>query len=138
MDKDGQKIDAALFYDKDAPKDGRPHWADQLVSIEFKKGKESFDPFDDSKVNLETDVITRVKVREQIISYAELVFHVQQRTFLLMLLVMGRKVRVMRWDRSGVVTTRPIDYVEDWKLLQVRNPVPHLHLGRPCAQSPRS
>ena len=116
IDEDGQKIDAALFYEKDAPKDARPNWADQLVSIEFKRGDDSLDPFDDAMPQLRTNAESKKKVRGQIISYAELVFNIQQRTFLIMLLVMGTKVRVMRWDRSGVATSRAINYIKDWEL----------------------
>ena len=32
-----------------------------------------------------------------------------------MLLIMGRKVRILRWDRSGVATTEAVDYVSEWQ-----------------------
>ena len=33
----------------------------------------------------------------------------------IMILILGCRVRVLRWDRSGVATTPAIDYVENWK-----------------------
>ena len=115
IDADGQKIDGALFPSTYAPTDKRPHWADQLVSIEFKRGDSSLDPFDDSAPHLRTSTPSQAEVRGQITSYADLVFNIQHRTFLIMLLVMGRRVRVLRWDRSGVATTPAIDYVLRWE-----------------------
>ncbi|CDO76863.1 hypothetical protein BN946_scf184402.g4 [Trametes cinnabarina] len=107
-----QKIDAAFYRDGSVPTDGRPHWADQLVSVEFKRHETNKDPFDD-RVNSNFDATAdeRKKVRGQIITYAEVVFRVQQRTFLFMLLVIGRNFRLLRWDRSGTIVTRAIDYV---------------------------
>ena len=115
IDPDGQKVDGALFNAEDAPTDGRPHWADQLVAIEFKRGSKELDPFEDYDLQFKTIKPSQAKVRGQVASYADLIFNIQHRTFLIMLLVMGRRVRVLRWDRSGVATTPAIDYVLRWE-----------------------
>ena len=109
-----QKVDAAFYRAQDAPT-GKPYWADQILPVEFKSDDVSFDPFDDNQVNTSTDTITRKKVRGQIISYAELIYAVQQRVALFMLVVIGPNVRFIRWDRSGALVTRPLNYVENWK-----------------------
>ncbi|KAH9896049.1 hypothetical protein C8Q73DRAFT_644518 [Cubamyces lactineus] len=107
-----QKPDAAVFKADSVPTDGRPHWADQLVTVEFKRYYPSQDPFDDGKdAKLESEAEKRKEVRGQLIDYAELVFRIQHRTALFMILVINRHVRILRWDRSGTVVTRAFDYV---------------------------
>ncbi|KAI0662207.1 hypothetical protein C8Q70DRAFT_963679 [Cubamyces menziesii] len=101
-DASQQRIDGAFFPTESAPTDGTPHWTEQLVSVEFKRHGSENDPFDDKKV-LDTEVTPRKKVRSQLASYAEMVFKLQPRTHLFMLIVIGRQFRVLRWDRSGVV-----------------------------------
>ena len=111
------KVDAAIYLAKDAPSDNRPHWADQIIPIEFKRDNVAFDPFDDAKENINTPTETRKKVRGQIISYAEFIFAVQQRISLFMFVVIGTKIRFVRWDRSGAVVTRAFNYVVNWRFL---------------------
>ncbi|KAI0324401.1 hypothetical protein GY45DRAFT_1439094 [Cubamyces sp. BRFM 1775] len=108
-DASQQKIDGAFFPAASAPTDGKPHWSEQLVSVEFKRHGSQNDPFDDKKV-LDTEVEARKNVRSQIMGYAEKVFERQPRTHLFMLFIVGRQFRVLRWDRSGVVVTPRIDY----------------------------
>ncbi|KAI0328909.1 hypothetical protein GY45DRAFT_1354868 [Cubamyces sp. BRFM 1775] len=108
-DASQQKIDGAFFPAASTPTDGKPHWSEQLVSVEFKRHGSQNDPFDDKKV-LDTEVEARKNVRSQIMGYAEKVFERQPRTHLFMLFVVGRQFRVLRWDRSGVVVTPRIDY----------------------------
>ena len=57
----------------------------------------------------------RTKNFGQIISYAEMVFLVQQRVAVLMLLVVGRTCRFLRWERAGAIVTQSIDYYKDWE-----------------------
>ncbi|TBU40238.1 hypothetical protein BD309DRAFT_927506 [Dichomitus squalens] len=121
-DETGQKIDGGFFRLSEAPDDGRPHWELQLVQAEFKgrKDKDKYDPFADGETPLfepiaeviEPSAETRTEVRGQIITYAEQVFAMQHRTFVFMLLVMGRRFRLIRWDRSGAIVTRAVDYYE--------------------------
>ncbi|KAI0684177.1 hypothetical protein C8T65DRAFT_722537 [Cerioporus squamosus] len=115
VDNLGQKVDSALFSQALAPTDNKPHWADQLLPIEYKRHQTRGDPFDDTKPDVEADAKDRKEVRGQVISYAELVFAVQQRLHLIMILVMGRKFRLLRWDRSGVSVSLSIDYYVYWE-----------------------
>ncbi|KAI0763074.1 hypothetical protein BD413DRAFT_616528 [Trametes elegans] len=112
-----QRVDGAFFKTKRAPKDGKPHWADQLVSVEFNSDKAANDPFDDLLERIDTEVEPRMRVRARLIAYAELVFKYQHHTALYILLIIGRSFRVIRYDRSGMVTTPRIDYVEKPELL---------------------
>ncbi|KAI0648523.1 hypothetical protein C8Q79DRAFT_877064, partial [Trametes meyenii] len=115
VDENGQKIDAAFFKEDDLPllHDGRPRWADQIICVEFKRHETNNDLFDDrDEEQADANSQARKEARGQIITYAEQVFRVQQRTALFMLLVVGRNFRVIRWDRSGAIVTRALDYVE--------------------------
>ncbi|TBU26898.1 hypothetical protein BD311DRAFT_846743 [Dichomitus squalens] len=120
MDSTRQKVDAAFFRPDVAPDDGRPHWVDQDVPVEFKSRKEGnkLDPFDDrNNLKLESDAAKRKHSRGQIISYAELLLALQPRVFLFMLLIMGRRFRLLRWDRGGVIITASTDYYKHPRLL---------------------
>ncbi|KAI0641668.1 hypothetical protein C8Q79DRAFT_918903 [Trametes meyenii] len=120
VDESRQKIDAAFFSEDDVPllHEARPNWVDQLVSVEFKRHETDKDPFDDrDEERTDADSIERKKVRGQVITYAELVFRVQHRTALFMLLVIGRRFRFLRWDRSGAIVTRAVDYVANPEVL---------------------
>ncbi|RDX50685.1 hypothetical protein OH76DRAFT_1555502 [Lentinus brumalis] len=116
IDNLGQKVDSALYTRELAPTDSKPHWADQLLPIEYKRQQTRGDPFDDTKPGVEADAKDRKEVRGQVISYAELIFAVQQRLHLIMILVMGRKFRLLFWDRSGAGVSLSIDYYEHWQL----------------------
>ncbi|EIW52973.1 uncharacterized protein TRAVEDRAFT_135109, partial [Trametes versicolor FP-101664 SS1] len=117
-DGSGPKIDAAFFQPAHVFSDGRPHWADQVIAVEFKSHKTTHDPFDDRvDSNVEAQAATRKKVRGQLIDYAEQIFRYQHRTELYMLLVMERRFRFLRWDRSGTIVTRAVDYFEQPGLL---------------------
>ncbi|KAI0631772.1 hypothetical protein C8Q77DRAFT_1128759 [Trametes polyzona] len=118
-DETKQRIDAALFRPQHAQNDGRPHWADQMVAVEFKRGGNDTDrdPFEDVCDNkVDADAEGRKKVRGQLIDYAENIFRYQHRTALFMLLVIGRRCRFLRWDRSGTLVTRSMDYYEENQL----------------------
>ena len=138
-DDTAQRIDGGFFRRSEAPNDGRPHWELQLVPIEFKNRKDGdkYDPFADAPEGvvhlldsiLEPQAETRKDVRRQIISYGDLIFYMQHRTFTFMILVMGRRVRLIRWDRSGAIVTNSIDYYENpeplceflWRISFVKN-----------------
>ncbi|KAI8976610.1 hypothetical protein BD414DRAFT_580327 [Trametes punicea] len=117
-DETKQKVDGAFFKSDMAPTDGRPHWADQLVTVEFKADNTSYDPYDDNpKKAMDSENKERKKVRGQIISYVELVFKKQHRTHLFLLVVIGKSFRVTRWDRSGTVVTPLVDYAAHPEIL---------------------
>ncbi|KAI0641638.1 hypothetical protein C8Q79DRAFT_1014076 [Trametes meyenii] len=108
------KVDAALYADDHAPKDGTPDWTQCRLYIEFKKGGTSYDPFDDRNGwNVESMAATRAQVRAQLIAYAWNVFLYQHRAFFFSLLIIGDCFRVLRWDRSGVIVSKKVNYVED-------------------------
>ncbi|TBU26895.1 hypothetical protein BD311DRAFT_666620 [Dichomitus squalens] len=115
MDVTGQKVDAAFFRPQDAPTDGRPHWSSQVVPAEFKSRKkgDTYNPFDDKGIDFESQAEKRKEVRAQIVTYSELVFEHQHRVFIIMLLVMGRRYRLLRWDRAGTVVTPSVDYYKN-------------------------
>lgn len=118
IDDDRQKPDSAIYLAEDAPADGTPNWADQLIPVEFKTGKGSAiqDPFIDVPGGVEPAIADhRTKNRGQIISYAECLFAVQQRLAAFMLLVIGRRARFIRWDRSGSIVTTIFDYYLNWR-----------------------
>ncbi|PIL32483.1 hypothetical protein GSI_05186 [Ganoderma sinense ZZ0214-1] len=180
-----QKIDAALFRERYLPKDGRPHWPDQGVPVEFKGGKlgvaldafqdqeddsveeegeqdEAEEPQDEDDVAEEDEVedlldvedededsgsesgsddesgsdsdsgesddeesptldtpplepraTTRKEVRGQLTTYSELLQLIQHRVAVFMLLILGRRFRLLRWDRAGVIVTKSVDYFKD-------------------------
>nr|VWO99842.1 Swi1p [Ganoderma boninense] len=91
---------------------GKPQWTDQGVPIEFKYG---LDPFDEKKSG-NADATSREKVRGQVTHYAELIMSIQQRLFLFMFVIIGRKFCILRWDRSGVVVSEAVDYVDGWEV----------------------
>ncbi len=52
------------------------------------------------------------RLLEQISATVELLFAVQHRIAVFTLLVIGRKFRMVRWDRAGVIVSPSIDYYE--------------------------
>ena len=104
------------------PRRGHPHWTDQKVSLQFSRYVAGADPFTPSRFGplgsgcAETDR-ERKRLREQVDATAELLFAAQQRVFLFMVLIMGRRFRILRWDRAGVIVTPSVDYVEQPALL---------------------
>ncbi|KAI0823896.1 hypothetical protein BC628DRAFT_1420628 [Trametes gibbosa] len=98
------KVDAALYLAEDTPTDGCPCWEKQRLLIEFTVAGPAADPFDD------LDWSDKARKRaERYIAYA---LARQQRTALYTLLVNGPTVRLARWDRSGIIYTEAVDYVE--------------------------
>ena len=116
LDESGQKIDAAFYHTGQAPDDGCPHWADQAGCAEFKSSKDGytkFDPFCDVGKNPEPPSDERAKSRGQATTFSELACVMQQRVFLFMLYVIGRRFRLLRWDRAGVIFSPLVDYFEN-------------------------
>ncbi|KAI0641592.1 hypothetical protein C8Q79DRAFT_929651 [Trametes meyenii] len=108
------KVDAALYCDGHTPEDGRPDWTHVRLYIEFKRGGTSLDPFDDDDTdNPEATAAKRAAARSQITAYTRTTFFYQHRNALYSLFVNGQEFRVLRWDRSGVVVTKKLNYVED-------------------------
>ncbi|CDO72094.1 hypothetical protein BN946_scf184962.g37 [Trametes cinnabarina] len=77
-DSENQKIDAAFFHPGFIPTDGRPHWGDQMVPVEFKAHGTANDPYDDRQpTTVDAHAQTRKQVCGQIIHYAEKIFEYQ-------------------------------------------------------------
>ena len=88
----------------------RMNWSSVELSIECKVHANRQDPFDDSKNDLAVVAAAREKVFGQILSYADLVFSHQHRTHHYMILFLGHYARIVRFDRSGIVVTKKLDY----------------------------
>ncbi len=116
MDAYRQKVDAGWYYPRDAPEDRTPYWGNQVIPVEFKGDETGDDPFDDEKDNISSEALSRKEARGQMITYSELLHVIQQRTALFMLIIIGRRARFTRWDRSGTVVTRAFNYVDHWEL----------------------
>ncbi|PIL32469.1 hypothetical protein GSI_05171 [Ganoderma sinense ZZ0214-1] len=109
----------AIYRSTDVPKRGLPHWADQKVSFLFNRYVAGADPFDED--DLDEDYTgagrERKKLRDRVTGTAELLFAAQQRVFLFMVLIIGTRFRLLRWDRAGVIVTPSVDYIEQPALL---------------------
>ncbi|EPQ50675.1 hypothetical protein GLOTRDRAFT_14307, partial [Gloeophyllum trabeum ATCC 11539] len=76
------------------------------------------DPFeDDDELPDGADSDERRNVRGQIIGYAAEIFAYQHRTHLFSLVILGHYARFVRWDRSGAVFSKKINYADKPKLL---------------------
>ncbi|KAI0359642.1 hypothetical protein OH77DRAFT_1518030 [Trametes cingulata] len=98
---------------------GRTDWLSVEIAIECKMHATDHDPFDERMVNEEPNAETRRSVLGQILSYMELIFRRQQRTFQFMLLFIGGYARIVRVDRSGLFATKKIDYRAEGNKLAV-------------------
>ena len=92
-----------------------PYCANQLLSIVVQPSDVALDPFDDADADLKTSSDLGKEFLDALSTYVDGVFAIQQRTFFIMLLVMGRRCRVLRWDRAGVATTVAFDYISRWR-----------------------
>ncbi|KAI0739889.1 hypothetical protein C8Q80DRAFT_1274918 [Daedaleopsis nitida] len=121
IDSERQKSDAAFYRESSAPTDSKPHWADQLLPWEFKRGRKDrkdADPYVDGPGPADVSPVIvgeGVKSRGQIITYGECVMAVQQRLSVFMPVVVGRRIRFIRWDRSGSIVSQAFDYYEHWE-----------------------
>ncbi|KAI0808264.1 hypothetical protein C8Q74DRAFT_1434838 [Fomes fomentarius] len=128
VDPEGNKIDAGFYSAPKRPrkkkkridykkKKYRASWGDQRIGIELKRGEAHNDPFHDTESGVvpTTNVQQAVKVRGQILAYAELLMAIQQRLAVFMLFIIGRRCRLMRFDRSGSIVTHLVDYFVEWE-----------------------
>ncbi|OJT03231.1 hypothetical protein TRAPUB_6195 [Trametes pubescens] len=77
-------------------------------------GNTVYDPWDDRSSKAPENVAkSRASVRSQLIAYAKNVFLHQHRTALFSLLIIGDSFRAARWDRSGVIVSKKVNYVND-------------------------
>ncbi|TBU36904.1 hypothetical protein BD309DRAFT_877450 [Dichomitus squalens] len=109
---DGTQLSTALFRTGALPTGEHPHWADQSVPIHVQTHRTNIDPFDAAAPQNNYGALnrSRTEVLDCISDIAEILFAAQQRVFLFMLFFVGRRFRVLRWDRAGVISTPAIDY----------------------------
>ena len=90
----------------------RPTWVDQSIPVVFRSHSPGIDPFDDVQLGDEDSglKIERQELFDHTLTSARLVFTAQHRISLFMLLIIGRRFRLLRWDRAGVIVTPSIDY----------------------------
>ncbi|TBU40240.1 hypothetical protein BD309DRAFT_361855 [Dichomitus squalens] len=105
---------AAVFRSQDVPDAAHPRGLDQTVSIQFRSRRKGIDPFDFHCEDRHHGISERARRRlfDRISTVADFAFAAQHRVFLFMLLVIGRRFRLLRWDRAGVIVTPSIDYYE--------------------------
>ncbi|KAH9947738.1 hypothetical protein B0H21DRAFT_851957, partial [Amylocystis lapponica] len=117
-DKSRQKVDGGLYLNAEKPKSNRNCWFNQCVSFEWKRSDIEDDPFDDTPgCAFEATSELRKKNRGQIISYASEVLMRQHRCFHFTVVIFGLYARIIRWDRSGAIVTKRINYKDEPHIL---------------------
>ncbi|KAI0767044.1 hypothetical protein C8Q74DRAFT_926778 [Fomes fomentarius] len=119
-------VDCGMYPEQYVPqlpagKSGFPpvDWSELEIPIECKTKPNDQDPFEDDSPHYEPTVDSRKAVLGQILSYAELVFRHQQRTFFYMVVFLGDYARILRIDRSSIFATEKFNYkTESSKLSQ--------------------
>ncbi|KAI0327851.1 hypothetical protein GY45DRAFT_1307842 [Cubamyces sp. BRFM 1775] len=110
------QVEEAFFRSELCSSDGQPHWADQIVAVQFKDARD--DPYIGFEAYVDdADARTARNVRKQLIGYAEKLFEYQHRTALYMFIIVGCTFRITRWDRSGTLVTPPVNYVDNPQVL---------------------
>ncbi|EJF59464.1 hypothetical protein DICSQDRAFT_89330 [Dichomitus squalens LYAD-421 SS1] len=111
---------AAIFRAEESSSKRPQSWFDQSVPVVFVRHFTGGDPFDRTQLDDEYGVMKEESQRvfKHLTKTVDRLFAAQQRVFLYMLLVMGRRCRVLRWDRAGVTVTPASDYYERPRLLR--------------------
>ncbi|EJF60931.1 hypothetical protein DICSQDRAFT_170786 [Dichomitus squalens LYAD-421 SS1] len=108
---------AGLFRSEQISASKLPSWTAQIVPVVFARHVVGGDPFSHETCNdvyEEIDAAAeRRTILNQLTATAELLFTAQHRVFLFFLLVIGRNIRLLRWDRAGIIATTSVDYLED-------------------------
>ncbi|TBU44835.1 hypothetical protein BD309DRAFT_990000 [Dichomitus squalens] len=97
--------DAAIFRSEHLS--AAPSWFDQTVPIVITRHYTGGDLFDNGEYK-----DNRTAVLNRLTGIAEHLFAAQHRVFLFMLLVIGRRFRLVRWDRARIITTSSVDYFD--------------------------
>ncbi len=99
--------------------DSEVWWFDQIVPFEFRRHLPGIDPFEDIQSSDASGEVKRSRARifDEISACAELLIASQHRVFLFMFLVIGRRFRLLRWDRAGVLVTPSVDYFDNPAIL---------------------
>ncbi|PIL27023.1 hypothetical protein GSI_10162 [Ganoderma sinense ZZ0214-1] len=94
-------------------------WFDQIIPFEFRQHLPGIDPFEDIQSSSLSSEVKRARARllTEISACAELLFASQHRVSLLMFLVIGRRFRLLRLDRAGILVTPSVDYIDNPAIL---------------------
>ena len=88
---------------------GRLDWSYMEITFECKVEVKD-DPFDDTSHNCEPISQSGKSTLDQLLCYAELVFHNQHRAFQFMVIFLGTLARIIRIDRFGIFATDRFNY----------------------------
>lgn len=108
-------VNAALLSenDRDCTVCDEPNWELQRLSMVFRPRGPVEDPFDKRDDDSCRTTISRRHVSGLLATCAEHIFAYQHRTKLFQLFGNGDRFRFLRWDRSGLIVTDPVDYVDN-------------------------
>ncbi len=118
-----QSVDLGMYPSPLAPKppaDGsyaRMDWAAVDILIECKDSPTEEDPFDDDAADALSTAVKRKAAHGQLLSYAELVYRYQQRCHVYIILLLGDFARIVRFDHSGLFSTKKFNYKKEGEKL---------------------
>ncbi|KAI0696681.1 hypothetical protein C8T65DRAFT_31906 [Cerioporus squamosus] len=117
-DKTKQRADLALYPACAAPAATEPpKWSAVEVFIECKPESVQDDPFDDDAEDFQPSSERRKSNLGQILSYASLVVNSQHRQHQYGVILFGDMARILRWDYSGIIATKKLNYREEPSML---------------------
>ncbi|KAI0753068.1 hypothetical protein C8Q80DRAFT_1335140 [Daedaleopsis nitida] len=111
-----RSVDTGMYPRGHAPRPSagssyaRVYWFWIEIPMECKADSTKEDPVDDDEPDFEPTAAKRKDSLGQILSYAELVFNCQQRTWLFMIIFLGDYPRIIRIDRAGLFATEKFNY----------------------------
>nr|VWO96514.1 Uncharacterized protein [Ganoderma boninense] len=103
-----------IFRSRDIRRGQPPHWADAMIPVEFARYVEGADPFGEGNYSDKYGDLEwrRKQLLKRVTATAEHVCATQHRVSLFILLVIGRRFRVLRFDRAGIIVTPSVDYYD--------------------------
>ncbi|PIL33439.1 hypothetical protein GSI_04061 [Ganoderma sinense ZZ0214-1] len=107
----GAREEEDCGFSKD-PRSSLRQWSHLELLVKCQVEPAAEDPFDEENGGNKEVAADQSMMMEQVLSCAELAFKYQQRQAVFMVLFLGHYARVLRFDRSGVVATEKIDYIE--------------------------
>ncbi|KAI0759291.1 hypothetical protein BD413DRAFT_675011 [Trametes elegans] len=121
MDDRRAKMDVIIYPPDHLPPNDRPVWRHARMFMWFQRGGVRHDPFlGRGERYIEADALTQAQASEHFSAYLYGSFLYQHRTAVYALFINGPEFRAVRYARSGMIVTRPVDYV--------KNPAPLLEL----------
>ncbi|TFY66754.1 hypothetical protein EVG20_g4344 [Dentipellis fragilis] len=117
-DEEDPKLDVRVvtYHRSKLPFDNLSEDFARAERVDVLKHDSSEDPFnevpDDTIFPFESHTKGGKKVRGEIIAHTNAILQLQFRIFVFSIHIMGRKARLIRWDRSGAIVTEAFDYVE--------------------------